>query len=393
MVEFLPRRVEATARQYLTQFPVVAIVGPRQSGKSTLARQILAAVDASLRLDLELPSDINRLRDPEAFLRSNAGVLVCLDEVQRVPDIFPVVRALVDEDRRPGRFLMLGSASPHLLRQSTETLAGRIAYIDLTPFGLDEVGPDHLQTHWMRGGFPESFLAPSDEASLVWRQQFVRTFVEGDLPALGIDLTTSAVSRLWQMLASGSGSLLNRTKLADPVGVSPQTIARYIDILEATFMIGVLRPRLPNTKKRLVRAPKLYVRDTGLLHALLGIETFNNLYGHMAIGASWESYVVEQLRAGLPDWNASFYRTSGGAEIDLVLERGGRRIAVEAKSSSAPRVSRGFYEAAEDIGATDRFVVAPLSRPDGYPIGRETVVCSPDWLLSFVRNTTVHPPK
>ena len=219
----------------------------------------------------------------------------------------------------------------------------------------------------------------------MWRQQFIRTFVEGDLPALGIELTTAAIRRLWQMLASSSGSLLNRAKLADPIGVSPQTIARYLDVLEATFMIRVLRPRFANVKKRLVKSPKVYVRDTGLLHALLGISTANALLGHIQIGASWESYAVEQVCSGLDGWSPTFHRTSAGAEIDLVLERGDVVAAVEAKSSSSPRVSRGFYEGANDIAATHRFVVvAPLSRSDGYSIGRDTVVCTPDWLVAHL---------
>lgn len=384
MHDLLPRQAEAKVVALLSQFPVVAIVGPRQSGKSTLAKQILANKRPSIRLDLELPSDSDRLRDPEAFLRNNAGVLVCLDEVQRVPELFPVIRALVDEDRRAGRFLLLGSASPPFLRQSTESLAGRIAYVDLPPLVLPEVGSDQLRRHWLRGGFPESFLASDDNASFVWREQFIRTFVEGDLPALGIDLTTAVIRRLWQMLASSSGSLLNRAKLADPIGVSPQTVARYLDVLEATFMIRVLRPRFANLKKRLVKAPKVYVRDTGLLHTLTGIGTANALHGHIQIGASWESYAVEQICAGLDGWSSSFYRTSGGAEIDLVLERGNVVAAVEAKSSSSPRVSRGFYEGATDIAATHRVVVAPLSRPDGYSIERDTMVCTPDWLVGHL---------
>ncbi len=272
------------AKRRLQHFPVVAILGPRQSGKSTLAREILKLYEHTVRLDLELPSDLNRMREPELYLRENARRLVCLDEIQRAPGLFPVIRALVDEDRRPGRFLLLGSASPELLRQSSETLAGRIAYIELSPFSaeevsVEEVGGQSQTALWSRGGFPLSFLAPSDEDSLVWRQQFVRTFLEGDLPAMGIDLTTTAVQRLWQMLASSSGALLNRAKLADPVGVSPQSISRYIGVLEATFMIRVLRPYLRNTKKRLLKSPKVYVRDTGLLHALLDIPSLSALLG------------------------------------------------------------------------------------------------------------------
>ncbi len=386
MPSLLPRRAGDKVAEFLSRFPVAAIVGPRQSGKSTLALQVLQSRTPSVRLDLELPSDINRLTDAEAFLRANARALVCLDEVQRAPDLFPLIRALVDEDRRPGRFLLLGSASPAFLRQSTESLAGRIGYIDLTPFTIEEVGAAHTRNHWLRGGFPESFLALTEYESYSWREQFIRTYREVDLPSLGIDITTAAIGRLWQMLASASGALLNKAKLAEPVGVSPQTIARYLDVLEATFMIRVLRPSLVGTRKRLVKSPKVYVRDTGLLHALLGIRSMNELFGHMGIGASWESYMVEQICGSLPEWSHSFYRTSGGAEIDLVLERGGRRVAIEAKASSSPRVTRGFYEATDDLDVDLRFVVAPLTTPGAYPVGRDTIACTPDWLLPRLRD-------
>ena len=234
----------------------------------------------------------------------------------------------------------------------------------------------------MRGGFPESFLARDDAASFRWREQFVRTFLDRDIPSLGIDLTRSALERLWTMVAASNGTILNRAKLADPVGVSPQTISRYLDILESTFMIRLLRPFFANTKKRLVRSPKVYLRDSGLLHALLGIRTWNELYGHPAIGASWEAYAVEQILGSAPEWQASFYRTSAGAEVDLVLQRAGRTVAVEFRAAQAPRVTRGFYQAAQDIGATERFVVAPLARREIIPFGSGTYLCRPEDLMA-----------
>lgn len=378
----IEREAKSLVEDLLRNFPVVAILGPRQAGKSTLARALLRDSADSVRLDLELPSDLARLSEPELYLRANAERLVCLDEIQRIPEIFPLIRALVDEDRRPGRFLILGSARPSLLRQSTETLAGRIGFVDLFPFGLGEVGAENLQSLWIRGGFPLSYLAPSEEQSVLWRQQFVRTFLEGDLPAMGIDLPTPAVRRLWQMLASASGSVLNRAKLADPVGVSPQSISRYIDVLEATFMVRVLRPYHVNVKKRLVKSPKVYVRDSGLLHTLLGITDVSQLLGHIFVGASWESFVIEQICASLPEWTPAFYRTGGGAEIDLVLHRADVCIAVEAKASASPRVGRGFHEAAADIRAARKYVVAPLPAPGSYPAARGTTVATPDQVIA-----------
>lgn len=376
-----PRHAETEVRTLLREFPVVAILGPRQAGKTTLANRILRGFPASIHLDLELPSDLRKLGDAESYLRLHQDELVCLDEVQRAPEIFPLIRALIDHDRRPARFLLLGSASREVLRQSTESLAGRIAYVYLSPFTAIEVPQTvDTQTHWMRGGFPPSLFASSDDASYRWREQFVRTYLDRDIPALGLDLTRAAVERLWTMLAAGSGSLLNRTKLADPIGVSTRTIQRYIDILEATFMVRVLRQYHANTKKRLVTSPKVYVRDSGILHALARIRTWDDLYGSPLIGASWESYAIEQLLTALPRWEASFYRTADGAEIDLVLY-GDRTVAIEMKSSSAPRVSRGFHIAAKDVEAAEKYVVAPLAEPDTYPIAGNTLVTTPDLLV------------
>lgn len=372
----LQRRVEGELLQLINQFPVVAIVGPRQAGKSTLARRILPEMKTGLYLDLELPSDLAKLRDPEAYLSMNAAATVCIDEVQRYPDLFPLLRALVDRDRRPGRFLVLGSASPDLLHQSSESLAGRIAYIDLQSFSYDEVAAHgELRQHWLRGGFPDSFLAMDDAASYRWREQFVRTFLDRDLPSLGIDVGKAALSRFWTMVAASNGSVLNKAKFADPIGVSPQTITRYIDILESTFMVQLLRPFFHNTKKRLVRSPKIYLRDSGLLHTLLGLRSRDELFGHPAIGASWEAYALQQILGVLEQWEGRFYRSSGGAAIDLVLRRGKRTVAVEFKSNSSPHVSKGFYQADE------RYIVAPLPQPELIPYGHGALLCRPESLI------------
>lgn len=234
----------------------------------------------------------------------------------------------------------------------------------------------------MRGGFPESYLAGDDAASFRWREQFVRTFLDQDIPALGIDVTRSSLERFWTMVAASNATIVNRAKLADPVGVSPQTISRYLDILESTFMIRLLRPFFPNTRKRLVRSPKVYLRDSGVLHSLLGIRTWDELYGHPAIGASWEAYAVEQIVSSASEWKPSFYRTSAGAEIDLVLQRAARTVAVEFKPTQSPRVIRGFYQAVEDIGATERYIVAPLARRELIPFGRQTYLCRPEDLIA-----------
>ncbi len=381
MNRIVSRRAEAEVRNLLRQFPAVAILGPRQTGKTTLATRLLQSEPRSVRLDLELPSDLARLSDPESYLRSHASDLVCIDEIQRVPDLFPVLRALIDKERRPGRFLVLGSASADLLRQSSETLAGRIAHTYLTPFQAQEVeGEIDRHDHWLRGGFPLSLLAESDEASYRWREQFVTTYLERDLPSLGIDLTRSAIGRLWTMIASGSGSLLNRAKFADPIGVSANTIQRYLDILESTFMIRVLRPAYANTKKRLIASPKVYIRDSGLLHVLSMLGTWDALYGSHLVGPSWESYAIEQIVSALPGWRAGFYRTADGAEIDLVLE-GTKTIAIEMKAAVAPRVSRGFHLASDDVHADEKYIVAPLPTPDPYPIGNNTIVTTPELLV------------
>jgi predicted AAA+ superfamily ATPase len=368
MKTYLERVVEREVEQRLEQFPVVAILGPRQCGKSTLAKRIIGERAGAVYLDLEIPSNLNRLDDAEAFLRANNDVLVCIDEVQRRPDLFPVIRGICDISGRSGQVLILGSASPELLRQTSESLAGRIAYLDLTPFLISEIGPASTRQHWLRGGFPDSFLAVSDDASFVWRQNFIRTYLEQDIPSLGFNITTQTVQRLWSMLAHGSGQLLNMAKLAGSLDVSSPTVKTYIDILEKTYMVRVLRPLHVNMKKRLIKSPKVYLRDSGILHSLLGIESMNALFGHPVYGGSWESYALEQVCASMPTWHPSFYRTEKGAEIDLILEKGDRRIACEFKASSAPKVTRGFHQALSDLSISEAHVVAPLPDETSYSL-------------------------
>lgn len=348
----------------------MAILGPRQVGKTTLALDLVQQQmpdAAPLYLDLESPADLARLSDPEAFFAANADRLLVLDEVQRVPGLFVVLRGCVDRLRRAGapagRFLLLGSASIDLLAQSSESLAGRLAYVELAPFIVTELPPDEAATPgalWLRGGFPQSYLARSDAASLRWRQQFITTYLERDIPQLGPRIPAQALRRLWTMLAYEQAQMLNAARLAASMAVSGQTIARYLDLLCDLLLVRRLQPWARQSSKRLVKAPKVYVRDSGLVHALLGLETADALLSHPVVGGSWEGWIIENLLACVPaGTEASYYRTAVGAEIDLVLELPGRGAwAVEIKRSSAPSVSKGFHLACDDIRAARRLVVS-----------------------------------
>ena len=353
----------------LGQFPAVALLGPRQAGKTTLARNFIEGRKArpAVYLDLEMPSDLQKLSDPEDFFSRHEGKLVVLDEIQRKPELFPVLRGVIDRQKRGGRkaglFLLLGSASLDLLKQSSETLAGRLATLELTPLLASEARAAGfaLEPLWVRGGFPESFLADDDAGSFRWRQAFVRTYLERDIPALGPRIPAETLRRLWTMLAHAQGTLLNHAALAASLGISAQSVTRYLDLLVDLLLARRLPPWSGNTRKRLMRSPKVYLRDSGITHALLGLVTADDILGHPVAGASWEGWVIENLLAVLPDGAAaSFYRTGAGAEIDLVLELGrGKRWAVEIKRSSAPALSRGFYLGCEDIKATRRLVIYP----------------------------------
>ncbi len=361
----IKRSLESDILQSLDQFPAVGIIGSRQVGKTTLAMMIAEGrPDRAVYLDLERPSDLAKLGDAELYLRSRADSLVIIDEVQRRPDLFPAVRSLIDEQRRPGRFLLLGSASPALLRQSSESLAGRIVYHELKPFDLREVGgsPEVIHRLWTRGGYPESFLAESDAASLKWREAFIQTYLERDIPNLGLHVPAVTLRRFWLMLAHCHGQLWNASKIAGSLGVSSKTARRYLDVLEDTFMVRQLPPLHANLKKRLVKSPKVYLRDSGLLHALFGIQSYEQLLGHPAAGASWEGWCMEQVLSLVPAHaDPSFYRTSTGTEIDLVLPPpgGGPPMAVEAKFSLDPRPTRGFWAARADLQPTRSFIVYP----------------------------------
>ena len=372
-------------RQLLSQFPAVALLGPRQTGKTTLAFAQQEFHPGALYLDLELPSAQRQLDDPEAFFMAHPNQLVILDEVQRMPGIFSVLRGVIDQRRRlgetSGQFLLLGSASGVLLKQSSESLAGRIAQVELTPFQVNEVfqsdaSVEQVNTLWVRGGFPLSWLADSDATSMIWREHFVSTYLEKDIPALGPRIPATTLRRLWTMLAHNQGELLDQSKLASALAISGQTVNRYIDLLCDLMLVRRLPAWCGNVGKRLVRAPKVYVRDSGLVHALLGLQNLDAVLSHPVAGSSWEGFVIEQLINAANHAQVSFYRTSNGAEVDLVVEfRSGKVWVIEIKRSSAPAVSRGFYVAAEDLGATRKLLVAPVAQT--YPLKDGVEVMTP----------------
>lgn len=386
MQTYIKRILTTTIKQKLEKMPGVVILGPRQCGKSTLAKAIISEIGGAVYLDLERPSDVSKLRDPEAFFSLNNDKLICLDEIQRVADLFSVLRSVMDENRKNGQFIILGSASPDLIKQSSETLAGRISYFELTPFLLKEVSEDHhlktLRKLWLRGGFPRSYLASDEKESIEWRFDFIRTFLERDIPQLGFRTPAKTIERFWRICAHLHGQLLNSSKLGESMGVSHHTVRSYIDMLEQSFVLRVLRPHESNLKKRLIKSPKIYIRDSGILHALLGIETHNDLLGHPVYGASWEGMVIENILSLLPNWKASFYRTSSGSEIDLILEKSNIHVAIECKGSTAPNLSRGFWNTVSELELKEVWVVAPVK--EAYPIEKGVMVAPPLHLIEHL---------
>lgn len=386
MQTYIKRILTTTIKQKLENMPGVVILGPRQCGKSTLAKAIISEIGGAVHLDLERPSEVSKLRDPEAFFSLNNDKLICLDEIQRVPDLFPVLRSVMDENRKNGQFIILGSASPDLIKQRSETLAGRISYFELTPFLLKEVSEDHhlktLRKLWLRGGFPRSYLASDEKESIEWRLDFIRTFLERDIPQLGFRTPAKTIERFWRICAHLHGQLLNSSKLGESMRVSHHTVRSYIDMLEQSFVLRVLRPYESNLKKRLIKSPKIYIRDSGILHALLGIETHNDLLGHPVYGASWEGMVIENILSLLPNWKASFYRTSSGSEIDLILEKGNKHVAIECKGSTAPNLSRGFWNTVSELELKEVWVVAPVK--EAYPIEKGVMVAPPLHLIEHL---------
>ena len=356
----------------LAEVPAVCLLGPRQAGKTTLALEVAKQLGGQY-LDLESELDQAKLAEPEAYLASHLDKLVVLDEVHRVPNLFQSLRGLIDRARRTGRghgrYLLLGSAALDLLRQTGETLAGRLRFLELTPFHLLEPTRKAVETLWLRGGFPTSLLAVDDTQSLRWRRDFIRTYLERDIPQFGPRVAAETLRRFWTMLAHRHGAPLNLAELARSLGVDAKTVGRYVDLLVDLLLARRLPPWHANVGKRLVKAPRLYLRDSGLVHALLGIEDLESLLAHPVVGASWEGFVIENLLAAAPEGTAAhYYRTSGGAEIDLLLELPrGARWAVEVKRSQAPAATRGFHEAGADLKPRRRFVVYPGT--ERFPLG------------------------
>lgn len=360
-------RIEVSLKKY----PVVGILGPRQVGKTTLAKMIMGRTKkAVIYLDLELPSDLNKLREPELYLDRLADMLVIIDEIQRMPSLFPLLRALVDRKKTAGRFLILGSASPELIRHSSESLAGRIIYHELSPFTFREIDSGNIQKLWLRGGYPPSCLSKSNDDSFTWREAFIKTYLEMDIPQLGIRIPAQQLKRFWTMIAHSHGQLWNASKIAGSLGISAPTVKHYLDILEETFIVRQIQPYHSNIKKRLVKSPRIYIRDSGMLHALLNIRTLEELYGHPSLGSSWEGFIVEQIVRLLPGRRqVFFYRTGAGAEIDLVLFDGRHKpAAIEIKHSMSPKVERGFWNAYEDLSCRKGYLVYPGT--EAYPVGK-----------------------
>jgi len=373
----ITRRVHKLVEQALARQAAVALIGPRQVGKTTLALQIGENGNA-LYLDLESRADRSKLADPVLFLQAYENRLVILDEIHRVPELFQELRGLIDQGRRrghrTGRFLLLGSASMDLLRQSGESLAGRIEYVEMEPLDVLEAAEnmESVKSLWVRGGFPDSFLAESDAESIAFRRNFIRTYLERDVTQFGRRIPAETLERLWTMLAHSQGTLLNASKLAAGLSVSAPTVAGYIDLLVDLLLVRRLRPFHANTSKRLVKSPKVYVRDSGLVHALLGIEDYNALAGHPVVGTSWEGFVIENLLTVAPPRTMpSFYRTAAGAEIDLILELPGKHgvWAIEIKRGLTPAVSKGFHIARQDLSPRRSFIV--YSGIDRYPISED----------------------
>lgn len=359
----ISRILYKTVISSLKSLPVVGIIGSRQVGKTTLAKEIQKNIPKAVYLDLELPSDLIKLQNAEYYLAENSDKLIIIDEIQREQKLFPLIRALVDQNRKPGRFLLLGSASPDFMKQSSESLAGRIIYHELTPFIINEFNGSKFNVNklWLLGGYPLSLLAKDNIHSYNWREAFIKTYLERDIPQFGLKIPSVQLRKFWTMLAHLHGKLWNASQLAASMGLSAPTIKNYLDILTDTFIVRQLPPYFVNVKKRIIKSPKIYIRDTGLLHSLLNINDFDSLSGNPIVGHSWEGFVIEQiLNAINSNFRNYFYRTSTGNEIDLIVEKNIKEIfAVEIKYSSAPVLSKGFYLAFNELKCKKGFIIYP----------------------------------
>lgn len=377
----LGRQITQKLQTTIAQVPAVALLGARQVGKTTLAKTIAKDID-SIYLDLEAPEDLLKLSDPSSFLSTHADKLVILDEIQRSPELFPVLRGLIDKNReqgrRAGQFLLLGSASMDLMRQSSESLAGRISYLEMSGLNAAEIDGKQLerQTLWLRGGFPDSYLAADDDGAMDWLENLIRTYLERDIPQMGFRVPAARLRRLWTMLAHLQGETINYSKLASNLEVDAKTITHYIDILVDLLLVRRLEPWHTNVKKRLVKSPRYYVRDSGILHRLLGINSYDKLLSNPVLGKSWEGFVVENILSVLPCRAESyFYRTAAGAEIDLVIRMPSSEIwAIEIKHGVAPKIGKHFSQTCDDVGATHKFIL--YGGEDEFPVGNNVKIMS-----------------
>lgn len=382
-MDYIKRQISGEINKSIRHFPVVALTGPRQCGKSTLVRHLLKTESELLYLDLERPSDLQKLNDPEWFLQSQKGKIICLDEIQRKPELFPLIRSLADEWGKSGSFLILGSASRELLKQSSESLAGRISYKRLSPFLWEEIrSRTTLENYLVRGGFPGAFLAEDDNIAQEWKDNFVSTFIERDLTQWTGSSPVS-IRRLWQMLSHLNGQIVNYSSLATSLGVSNTTVRNYIDILASAYMIDIVPPHLANTGKRLVKSPRIFINDTGILCGLLGLSSFGQLAGHPVLGSLWEGAVLANLRGSFPAADIRFYRTSHNAEIDFIVILPSGIVAIECKASKAPDLSRGTFTAIDDLQPLHTFIVSPVDR--GYPFRKGIDVVSLSGLIGRIR--------
>ena len=374
----IERRLNGQLLEFLDYFPVIGLLGPRQVGKTTLVKHNIPAFKKdSIYIDLESPEDYNKLSDAELFLNNHEDKIVIIDEVQLLPKLFPIIRSLVDRNRVPGRFILLGSASPDLIRDSSESLAGRIVYLELNPFDIVEL--NNIKTYeqlWLKGGFPGSILQDNENISIHWMRGFIKTYIERDLPILGLGAPLKTIEKLWLMLAHINGNLINYSQIASSLGISANSVKSYIHFFEQAFLIKTLQPFYVNTKKRLVKSPKLYFRDTGILHHLLRLFRYDDLFGHPSIGNSWEAFVIQQIINNLPlAVDTFFYRTQDGSELDLIITKGINIIvAIEIKHSNAPKLSKGNTLAIQTIQSKNNFIITPSS--DDYPLKENVQVCS-----------------
>lgn len=388
MQDLITRKAEDFLKVNLDIFPAVTILGPRQCGKSTLVKMLSHGLPNFMYLDLQNRTDLAKLSEPELLFQANRNKIICLDEIQLIPNLFSVLRSEVDSNRRNGRFILLGSASRDLIQKSSESLAGRVGLIELTPFLASELvqaNQFNLNRYWVRGGYPDSYLAASDSASVLWRENFLRTYVERDIPQLGFQIPAQQLKRMLIMSAHSHAQIFNASKLGNSLGLTHPTIKRYLDLLEQTFILRSLPPYEFNTKKRLVKSPKVYVRDSGLLHRLLQIDNFNALLSHPIVGSSWEGLVIENICSSLSDCQFSFYKSAAGNELDLIIQKGSKVIAIECKASTAPKLTKGFWKAIEDVKPEFTYVVAPVS--EKFPIAEKIWVCNLNEVVEILGST------